>query len=98
MATPRHAPRRARPRIPEPVARPARTALQGTPAWLLASWYDAFHPMTKDQFFLTAAVLTLAIGALQTLIENYLGAGLLRQVPPTSAPVVDDRDEPGTVA
>lgn len=85
-------PRHKKRRVSEVVARPTRTAFQLTPAGVLTAWFDSFHHLTKDQFFWTAAGLTLVIGVIQTAVENAAGRGLLRQVPPTTAPVVDDKN------
>lgn len=90
----RHArPDSSRPRVSDAVARPARTAIQGGAGYAVAELVDSFVGLEDSQVFWLAAVLTLAFSYVQTLVENYLGAGLLRQVPPTTAPVVDEAGE-----
>lgn len=82
-------PNKHRKRVSESVARPARTVIQGTPAWLITSLIDSFYDLTDYQFGIVALLLTGAISYVQTEIENHLGKGLLRNVPPTETPVVD---------
>ena len=86
-------PQENKPRVSDAVARPARTAIQGGAGYAVAELVDSFVGLTDGQVFWLAAVLTLAFSYAQTLIENHLGAGLLRQVPPTTAPVVDEGGE-----
>ena len=82
-------PNRHRKKVSESVARTGRTAIQGTPAWLITLLVDSFYDLTDYQFGLVALILTGAISYAQAEIENHLGKGLLRNVPPTDAPVVD---------
>lgn len=79
-------------RVSEALARPARTVVQGTPAWIITELLDSYGwvPMDERQYGATVLALTVIIGWAQTLVENRLGKALFRQVPPTTAPVVDD--------
>jgi len=79
-----------RKKVSESVARPARTVIQATPAFLITELIDSFHDLTDYQFGLVVLILTAGISWVQTTVENELGKGLLRQVPPTEAPLVDE--------
>lgn len=79
-----------RKKVSESVARPARTAIQATPAFILTQLVDSFYNLNDTQFGLVVLVLTALISYVQTEIENHTGKGLLRNVPPTDAPVVDE--------
>lgn len=82
-----------RPRVNDALARTARTGLQGTPAWLAVALLDTFVDLSDKQFGLLVLILTGLIGWAQATVENAVGAGILRQVPPTTAPVVDEAGE-----
>jgi len=90
---PRHKAKHAR--VPEKVARPARTTAQGAvAAVLVALWSAKVHHLSRDEAGTALVVVTALVGALWVAIEDHLGVGLLRQVPPTTAPVVDDKAAP----
>lgn len=73
------------------IARPARTAIQATPAVAIAAFIDAFlYDMTDVQFGAAVGALTVVIGWAQTLAENVAGRGLLRDVPDSTDPVPGD--------
>lgn len=73
------------------ITRPARTAIQATPAFAVTEFVDAFlYDMTDRQYGAAVVLLTLVIGWAQTLVENRTGRGLLRDVPPTTDPVPGD--------
>lgn len=78
-----------RKKVSESVARPTRTAIQGTPAYLITLLIDTFYNLTDYQFGLVALILTGLVCFIQTEIENHTGKGILRSVPPTQSPVVD---------
>ena len=70
------------------VSRPTRTAIQATPAVVLTDVVDVFlHNLTDREYGVIVALLTILIGWAQNLVENRLGKGLLRRVPPTTDPV-----------
>ena len=70
------------------ITRPARTALQATPAVAIAAFIDAFlYDMTDVQFGAAVGLLTVVIGWTQTLAENVSGRALLRDVPDPTDPV-----------
>lgn len=76
-------------RVGEPLARATRTAVQATPAWIITEMLDAFLvDMTERQYGVLVLFLTMVISWAQALIENRLGTGLLRAVPPKDSPVV----------
>lgn len=76
--------------VSEVLARPVRTAVQGTPAWIITEMVDAFLvDLTDRQYGILVLFLTMVFSFVQTAIENKTGKGLLRNVPPTEAPVVD---------
>lgn len=70
------------------ITRPARTAIQAAPAYVVTEFVDAFlWDMDDRQYAAAAILLTLVFGWAQVLTENRLGKGLLRDVPPTTDPV-----------
>lgn len=70
------------------VSRPARTALQATPAFAIVAFADAWiYNMSDTQFGAAVGLLTVVLGVIQNATENRLGKGLLRRVPPTTDPV-----------
>lgn len=70
------------------ITRPIRTALQATPALALTEFIDAFvHDLNEQQYGALVGLLTVVIGWAQTLTENSLGKGLLRDVPDKTDPV-----------
>jgi hypothetical protein len=67
-------------RISEAKARAARTAVQGTPAWLLTALVDEFfYDFSDYQFGLVTLALTMVFAWLQTGIENQFGYALFRK-------------------
>lgn len=77
-------------RVNEVVARPVRTVVQGTPAWIITEVIDSFvYDMNDQQFGVLVLFLAMVFSAAQTAYENYKGKGFLRSVPPTNVPVVD---------
>lgn len=70
------------------ITRPTRTAIQATPALVLTEFVDAFlYDLNEPQYGALVGLLTVVISWAQTLTENRLGKGLLRDVPPTTDPV-----------
>jgi hypothetical protein len=78
-----------KPTVSTAVAAPIRTVIQGTPAWAITEFLDAFGIVHMDerQFGVTVLLLTAIIASLQNLVENAQGWGFLRRVPPTDTPV-----------
>lgn len=76
-------------RVSEAVARPVRGAGQGSAAWLVTEAFEAFniYDFTESQYGLSVLILSVLFTFIQTMIENKIGKGFLRQVPPTTAPV-----------
>lgn len=76
--------------VSEAVARPARTAIQSTPAFALIELLEAFevYDFTDRQYGVTLMVLTAIVSFIQNKIENNRGKGFfLRSVPPLAVPV-----------
>ena len=78
-----------RKRVSTTVANPTRTAGQAGAGLLVAQLVDSFVNLNDTQLGLLAAVLAVFFSFVQNLVENYLGAGLLREVPEAQQPVVD---------
>jgi hypothetical protein len=77
-------------KVSEAFARPARTAIQATPAWIITEFVDAwFYDMNDRQFGVLVLLLTTLFAWGQAAIENAKGAGFLRSVPPTKVAVTD---------
>lgn len=77
-------------RVSEALARPIRTGMQATPAWVITEGIDALvWDMTDRQFGAVMGILTLVIGWVQVTVENAKGKAILRAVPPKQAPVID---------
>lgn len=74
--------------VSEAVARPARTAIQMTPAAVITECVDVFvYDMDERGYLALFALLTLLFGYAQTTIENAKGRGWwLRDVPTPPAP------------
>jgi cell shape-determining protein MreD len=70
-------------------ARGTRTALQGGAGYLVAQLLDTFVELSDSQLALVAVILTALFSWLQTVVEDYSGHALLREVPETDPPVVD---------
>lgn len=78
--------------VMDAIARPARTAMQATPAWIITEFVDAwFYDMNDRQFSVTVLALTMVFSSLHALIEDRVGKGILRRVPAPPAPVIDER-------
>ena len=79
-------------RVTAAVTRPARTAVQGGAAYILVELVEAFglYDFTGRQYAITLLALTTLLASVQAALENRLGVGLLRQVPPKTEPLVDD--------
>lgn len=72
------------------VARTARTAIQGGPAWAIVEGIDAFfYDFNDRQFGIAVILLTMLISFIQNTVENGLGKGLLR-LPTDETPVIGD--------
>lgn len=83
--------------VNEIVARPTRTAMQASPAYLVVWLVDEqFYHLKPPVFAIAVVLLTLVFNFAQVLLEN---AGLLtpimRDVPPTKVSVVDDTPPTG---
>lgn len=76
--------------VSEAVARPARTAIQSTPAFAVIEILEAFevYNFTDRQYGITLMVLTAIVSFVQNAAENSRGkAFFLRTVPPLEVPV-----------
>lgn len=70
------------------VTRPIRTALQATPALAVTEFVDAFlYDLSEPQYGALVGLLTVVIGWAQTLTENSIGRGILRDIPDQTDPV-----------
>lgn len=76
-------------RVSAAVARPARTAIQMTPAAVVTELVDVFvYDMDERGYTAVFAGLTLLFGWFQNFMENRRGEGWwLRTVPPRDEPV-----------
>lgn len=80
-------------RVTEVIARPTRTTIQATVAALLvALWSNKVNHLSTEEVATYTVLATAVVNAIWVAVENYLERGLLRQVPPKTAPVVDDGD------
>lgn len=79
-------------RVSTAVSAPIRTAGQLTAGAVLVEFYAAFWATdwTNRQYLAAVAFATLVTVAVQHLVENRTGHAVLRDVPPTTAAVVDD--------
>ncbi|NUO57299.1 MAG: hypothetical protein HOV78_11585 [Hamadaea sp.] len=79
----------SQPRVSQAVTRPARTAVQGGLAFAITELLDSFGilPMDERQYAAVLLILTIVLGAVQAAVENRIGKGFLRPVPPTDDPV-----------
>lgn len=84
-------------RVTAAVTRPTRTAVQGGAAYVIVELVEAFdlYDFTGRQYAITLLALTAVLSSVQAFAENRLGVGFLRQVPPKTEPLVDDRGETG---
>ena len=76
-------------RVSAAVSRPTRTIGQGGAGLATAELLDTFLDLSQAQVFLIALLLTPFYSWVQALVENRLGVGILRDVPPRTDPVVD---------
>lgn len=77
-------------KVSEALARPARTAGQGTAGWVGTEFIDAFiYNMNDRQYGILVVVLTIVFGWIQVVVENYLGKAFLRRIPAVEVPVTD---------
>lgn len=61
------------------VGRPVRTAVQGTVAYALVEFVDAFaFDMSERQYGAAVVLLTLVLSWVQVLVEDFTGKALLR--------------------
>ena len=82
---------KTKPRVPEPIARPTRTTIQGAIALgLVTLWSEHVDRLTRDEVALYTVVVTALVGALVVFLEDRFGFALLRNIPQPTAPVVDD--------
>jgi hypothetical protein len=77
--------------VSEAVARPVRGLGQGGVGWVVVEAIEAFniYDFTEKQYGLAVVIISALVSFLQNLLENKLGKGLLRKVPPKEVPVVD---------
>lgn len=76
--------------VSEVVARPARTAIQSGPGWVIIEVIEAYdlYDFTDRQYGVTLLILTVLASVIQNAVENHRGKGLfLRSVPPVNVPV-----------
>jgi hypothetical protein len=75
------------------VAGPTRTLIQAGPSYAFVEAIDAFlYDMSDRQYAALVVLLTMLLGFIQAVVENGLQKAILRKVPPTEVPVVDDND------
>lgn len=80
--------------VNQAVARPLRTAGQGTVAEITIQVIEAFfYDLNEAQHVALLGALTIAYGVIQVLIENKTGKAVLRYIPPTDAPVISTTSE-----
>lgn len=78
-------------RVPEPIARPTRTTVQGAIALgLVTLWSEHVDRLTRDELGMYVLVVTAVVNSLIVFIEDKTGFALLRNIPQPTAPVVDD--------
>lgn len=91
------------PKVSEVVARPTRGAMQLAVAVALVSWFDDHVQHLSHQsdailsvspYNLAVGIAVVVVGAAWVRVENGLGAGILRAVPPKDAPIVDTESTP----
>lgn len=78
--------------VKQTVARPVRTAVQGSAAFAVTEFLDSFGIVSMDerQYGAMAVILTIVFSWAQALGENFLGKGLLRKVPGEHVEVVEE--------
>lgn len=79
-------------RVSTAVAAPIRTGAQLGVGAALVEFYAAFWAAdwSNRQYLAALGFATLVVTCVQHLIENRTGRAILRDVPPTTAPVVED--------
>ncbi len=74
--------------VAQSIARPVRTGLQLVSAGVIVEFVDStFWDMTDRQYGATVALLTMAIGFVQVLVEDKTGKAILRVPSPPAQPV-----------
>lgn len=87
----KHKSKKPKKRVPEPVARGSRTTVQAALAVVVASWLNPYLPHVVDhQKAWLIGALTALFSLALTWLEDRTGKSILRQAPPTTAPVVDN--------
>lgn len=78
-------------RVSTTVAAPVRTAAQLGVGYVLVEFVAAFFApdWSERQYLAALGLATLVVTALQHLVENRTGRAVLRDVPPTTAPLVE---------
>lgn len=75
--------------LSQAVARPVRTTAQASVALIIVNFVQAWGlNMDDQQFGASVAVLTIVVGLVQNLVENYAGKGLFRSPDEADQPVV----------
>lgn len=77
--------------VSESVARPVRGLGQGGVGWVVVEAIEAFniYDFTEQQYGIAVVIVSAVVSFIQNALENRLGKGLLRSVPPREVPVVD---------
>lgn len=76
------------------IAGPTRTLIQAAPAAAIVEFIESFfYDLSDQQYASLVVILTMVFGYIQALIENSTGKAILRKVPPTEVPVVDDNPQ-----
>ncbi len=74
--------------VSEKVARPGRTALQATPAFVIVELIDStFWDMTDRQYGALVAALTMVFAYGLVVVEEWRGKAVLRESAEQSVPV-----------
>lgn len=80
--------------VSEVVARPVRTAGQGSLGWIVTELIDAFFvDLSEQQYGVLVLALTVVFGFIHVAVENGLRKAILRTIPPLEAEVVSDVPE-----
>lgn len=76
-------------RMSEVGARGIRTGGQGGAGYLVIEAVEAFnvYDFSERQSTVTLLILTAVFAVIQSFVENKIGKGFLRQIPPTTVPV-----------
>lgn len=69
--------------VSDVVARPVRSAAQGSVAWIAVELVDSFfYNLDERQYGVLVAALTVVFGWVQVLVENKVGVGFFRKPEP----------------